>query len=165
MGLHRNVRIGNVCYYAVPGYTRVYVGSTDGPRHAGNPWYVQPHRPDGLSWTAAEYERLQQETVTLYRRWLKGHIEYELSDRPGIGMDKAMAERGQSEKESAIRAMAARLRRGERLHALCHCTPGPCHATPLAQQITATVQRDTGGGESTGDDVFAQWLTNVHSND
>ena len=81
-GIHRNVRVGNVYDYAVPGYTRVYVGSTDGPRHAGNPWYVQPRRPDGSSWTAAEYERLQQEAVALYRGWLKGHIDYELSDRP-----------------------------------------------------------------------------------
>ena len=119
--------MGNVCDYTVPGYTRVYVGRTDGPRHAGNPWYVQPTRPDGSSWTAAEYERLQEEAVTLYRGWLKGHIDDELSDRPGLGVDWAMAAHGQRERDSAIRALAARLRRGERLRLLCHCTPGPCH--------------------------------------
>ena len=101
----------------------------------------------------------------MYRGWLKGHVEYDMSEHPGIGMDKTLAWGGQSARDSAIRAMATRLRRGEKLHLLCHCTPGPCHATPLAQQITATMQRDTGGGESSGDDVFAQWLTNVHRDD
>ena len=165
MAIHRNVRVGNVCDYAVPGYTRVYVGSTDGPRHAGNPWHVQPLRPDGSSWTAAEYERLQHETVSLYRGWLKGHVEDELSEHPGIGVDKTLAWSGQSARDSAIKALATRVRRGEKLHLLCHCTPGPCHATPLAQHITATLQRGTGGGESSADGVFSQWLTNVHRDD
>ena len=76
-----------------------------------------------------------------------------------------MAEHGQRERDSAIRALAVRLRRGEGLHLLCHCTPGPCHATPLAQEITATVRRRDGAGEGAGDDVFAQWLTAVHNDD
>ena len=73
-GIHRNMRVGNVCDYAMPGYTRVYVGSTDGPRHAGNPWHVKPLRPDGSSWTAAEYERLQQETVRSTEGGSKGTL-------------------------------------------------------------------------------------------
>ena len=80
-------------------------------------------------------------------------------------MDKTMAEHGQRERDSAIRALAARLRRGERLHLLCHCTPGPCHATPLAQEIAATMRRGDGIGEGARDVVFAQWMTIVHDGD
>ena len=80
-----------------------------------------------------------------------------------MGVDWAMAAHGQRDRDSAIRALAARLRRGERLHLLCHCTPGPCHATPLAQEVTAAVRR--GDGEGTGDDVFTQWMTVVHNGD